>query len=557
MVNAPEPLYYRRIIERPVALRRIADDHQPSIELQGISMEEVADTAAEPPIVLALSGITKQFGSLLANDAVDLELRRGEILALVGENGAGKTTLMNILFGHYVADAGEVLVAGPDDGLVALEPGSPAAALGHGIGMVHQHFTLAENLTGLENIVLGTEPSLRPRLATAPRRKLKALMKGSGLTVDLDVQVSRLAVGEKQRVEILKALYRDVRILVLDEPTAVLTPQEAEGLFQIVRRLAAQGLAVIFIAHKLGEVLAVSDRIAVLRGGRKVGEMATRDVDRRHIAELMVGRDVPASRRILRAPGAPLLELRDVTVSGADARNSLHQASLTVREGEIVGIAGVSGNGQAALAQLVSGIARPASGDMRLYGAPVKRHDPRAFARAGIARIPEDRHHDGIIGAMTVAENVVIEEVREPAFQMAGFLRRDAIRARAEAAIRDYDVRCPGPDAPARLLSGGNIQKLILARVLDRRPRLVLANQPTRGLDIGAQTEIQRRLLEARQSGVGVLLISEDLDELMVLSDRIAVMHGGHLTEARPTETLDRGVLGLLMAGHHDQEAAA
>jgi simple sugar transport system ATP-binding protein len=335
-----------------------------------------------------------------------------------------------------------------------------------------------------------------------------------------------------------------------------LTPQEAEGLFHTIAMLAAQGLAVIFIAHKLGEVLAVSERIAVLRGGRMVGEMATRDVDRRGIAELMVGRDVPVSRRSPREPGAALLELRDVTVAGADARTSLHKVSLSVREGEIVGIAGVSGNGQAALARLVAGIARQTSGDMLLYGAPVSHHDPRAFARAGIGRIPEDRHHDGIVGAMTVAENVIIEEVREAAFQRAGFLRRDAIRARAEAAIRDYDVRCSGPDAPSRLLSGGNIQKLILARVLDRDPRLVLANQPTRGLDIGAQTEVQRRLLEARQAGAGVLLISEDLDELMVLSDRIAVIHSGHLTEARPTELLDRGVLGLMMAGHHDAEAA-
>jgi len=514
-----------------------------------------ADTP-DAPAVLSLRGITKRFGPLVANDAIDLELRRGEILALLGENGAGKTTLMNILFGHYVADEGEVLVAGTDGGLAPLEEGSPHAALDAGIGMVHQHFTLAENLTGLENIVLGTEPSLSLRFSKGPaRRKVADLMKRSGLTVDLDVQVSRLTVGEKQRVEILKALYRDARILVMDEPTAVLTPQEAESLFQTIRSLAASGLAVIFIAHKLAEVLAVSDRIAVLRGGSKVGELATADADRRRIAELMVGRDVPASRRTPREPGAPLLELHEIAVAGADARKSLHGVSLSVREGEIVGIAGVSGNGQAAMAGVVAGLTVPDSGEVILFGEKVARFDPRRFSRAGIARIPEDRHHDGVVGAMSVAENVAIEEVREPRYQTAGFLKREAIRARAIEAIEGYDVRCPGPDAPSRLLSGGNIQKLILARVLDRAPRLVLANQPTRGLDVGAQTEVHRRLLEARGRGAGVLLISEDLDELMILCDRIAVIHNGDLTEALRTETLDRGTLGMMMAGHSEDAA--
>ncbi|MCB1486635.1 MAG: ABC transporter ATP-binding protein, partial [Bauldia sp.] len=425
-----------------------------------------------------------------------------------------------------------------------------------GIGMVHQHFTLAENLTGLENIMLGTEPVFRLIRRTGPaRRKIETVMAESGLTVDLDIPVSRLTVGERQRVEILKALYRDARILVMDEPTAVLTPQEADSLFVTMRALAAGGLAVIFISHKLGEVLAVSDRIAVLRTGAKVGEMATADADRRSIAEMMVGRDVPASKRVAREPGAVLLELSGVSLAGAH-RRSLVDASLAVREGEIVGIAGVSGNGQAALAALIAGLERPTSGSMRLFGEAVPRHDPRHFARSGIARIPEDRHHDGVVGAMTVAENVALEELREPGFQRGGFLRFAAIRERAEKAIRDYDVRCPGPDTAARLLSGGNIQKLILARVLDRDPRLVLANQPTRGLDIGAQTEVHRRLLAAREAGVGVILISEDLDELMALSDRIAVITGGRLSDAMPADSLDRGTLGLMMAGHAGGEAA-
>ena len=519
-------------------------------------MAAPADVSGRAP-VLRLVGITKRFGPLAANDHIDLDLSSGEILALLGENGAGKTTLMNILFGHYVADEGGVLIAGADGNLAALEPGSPHAALAAGIGMVHQHFTLAENLSGFDNIVLGTEPILRLRRATGPaRRKVEMLIKDSGLAVDLDVQVSRLSVGEKQRVEILKALYRDARVLVLDEPTAVLTPQESDGLFAIFRTLARRGLAVVFISHKLAEVLAVSDRIAVLRNGAKVGEIATSEADRRRIAEMMVGRDLPASRRTPRQPGAILLDLDGVVVAGDGARNSLAAATLALREGEIVGVAGVSGNGQAALAALVAGLAVPASGSMRLFGEPVGRHDPNGFARAGIARIPEDRHHDGIVGAMSVAENIAIEEVREAGLQRGGFLRFGAIRARAEAAIRDYDVRCQGPDAPARLLSGGNMQKLILARVLDRKPRIVLANQPTRGLDVGAQTEVHRRLLAAREAGAGILLISEDLDEILTLADRVVVIAAGRLSEARPTEGVDRGTLGMMMAGHDEERAA-
>ncbi|HMB47540.1 MAG TPA: ABC transporter ATP-binding protein, partial [Afifellaceae bacterium] len=449
-------------------------------------------TAADPnepgraaqATVLSLAGITKSFGALRANDGIDLNVGRGEILALLGENGAGKTTLMNILFGHYVADEGTVSVAGPDGRLQPLEPGSPQAALDAGIGMVHQHFTLAENLSAFDNIVLGTEPvfSLRRR-AAGPRRQLEELMQQSGLGVDLDRRVDSLSVGEKQRVEILKALYRRARILVLDEPTAVLTPPEADSLFETLKRLAADGLSVIFISHKLHEVLAVSDRIAVLRGGRKAGEMPTAGADRRSIAELMVGRDVPAPARAARMLGEPVLELDSVSVHGSDRSRTLLGVSLTVHAGEIVGIAGVSGNGQAALAGLAAGLMTPAEGSMRLAGHAVANHAPAAFARAGVARIPEDRHHDGVVGSMTIAENLIVERLEDPAIQRAGFLDFAGIRRNAEQAIEAYDVRCPGPQAQARLLSGGNIQKLILARVLDRDPKLVLANQPTRGLD--------------------------------------------------------------------------
>jgi general nucleoside transport system ATP-binding protein len=503
----------------------------------------------EAPLVLSLAGIGKRFGALAANDAIDLELRRGEILALLGENGAGKTTLMNILFGHYVADAGSISVAGPDGTLAPLRPGSPQAALNAGVGMVHQHFTLAESLTVLENVVLGTRPlgSLRLDLAGA-RKKLVALIAESGLDVPPDRRVSRLSVGEKQRLEILKVLYRGARILVLDEPTAVLTPQEVAGLFVVLRRLVANGLSVIFISHKLNEVLAIADRIAVLRAGRKVADQPAAGASRTSLAELMVGREVAQSRRTPRPPGAALLVLDRVTVSDPHGRAGLAGASLTVHAGEIVGIAGVSGNGQGALAGVIAGT-MAGQGTITLDGAALHA-SPRASIAAGIGRIPEDRHHEGIVGALSIAENLALETLRGAQVARGGFLKFDALRQRAEAAIRDYDVRCPGPDAPIRLLSGGNIQKVILARVFDRDPRVVLANQPTRGLDVGATAEVHRRLLEARQRGVAILLISEDLDELLTVSDRIAVIAAGRLSAPRAVEAVTREQLGLMMAGH-------
>ncbi|MDB5473229.1 MAG: sugar transporter ATP-binding protein [Devosia sp.] len=495
-------------------------------------------------IVLSLQGITKRFGPLVANDGLDLTLHRGEILALLGENGAGKTTLMNILFGHYVQDEGSVRVADQ-----ILPPGSPGAALAAGVGMVHQHFALAENLSGLDNIRLGTEPLMRLGASRAARRKIERIIAESGLEVDLDRRVAALTVGEKQRVEILKALYRDVRVLILDEPTAVLTPQEAEGLFTVLRRLAANGLGVIFISHKLGEVLAVSHRIAVLRAGRKAGELLTAQADRRAIADLMVGKAVAEVRRSAPTPGKALVEFRKVSLARGVARAPLTDASFTLRRGEIVGIAGVSGNGQAAIAALLSGLAVPSSGQVLLDGTPITSANPRALVAAGVARMPEDRQHDGVVGTMSIADNIALEEVRGKPFARFGLLDRKAMRARANAAIAAYDIRCPGSDTEARLLSGGNAQKLILARVLEREPRLILANQPTRGLDIGAQSEIHRRLIAARDRGAAVLVISEDLDELFALADRLLVVHAGQVSDAGPSAALDRGSVGLLMAG--------
>lgn len=507
-----------------------------------------------PETVLSLTGLSKRFGTVVANDDVSLNLKRGEVLALLGENGAGKTTLMNMLFGHYMPDAGRVEVAGEDGALHALPLGHPQAALGAGIGMVHQHFTLAENLSVMDNILLGAEPLFRLRRdRAAARRKIEAIMARSGLKAPLDMRVSRLSVGERQRVEILKALYRDVRILVLDEPTAVLTPQEADALFDNIGAMTKEGLSVIFISHKLREVLAFSDRIAVLRHGVKVGEIATSDADERVIARMMVGEDTPRTERAAMTPGAPVLRLAGISVKGQSGRDRLTDIDLTVNAHEILGIAGVSGNGQSALAGVISGLVVPSAGHVEVDGARIARPDPLAMIEAGVGRIPEDRHHDGIVGAMSVAENMVIERLDDPDIQSRGLLKHDAIARNAERLMRDYDVRGPGAQAGARLLSGGNIQKLILARVFERSPRLILANQPTRGLDMGAAAEVARRLIEARARSAGVVLISEDLDEVLSLSDRIMVIHDGQLTEAK---TRDRAEIGLMMAGNNVGEMA-
>jgi ABC-type uncharacterized transport system ATPase subunit len=333
---------------------------------------------------------------------------------------------------------------------------------------------------------------------------------------------------------------------VLDEPTAVLTPQEADSLFHSIGAMTAEGLSVIFISHKLREVLAFSSRIAVLRHGVKVGEMATAEADDRAIARMMVGADTPVTPRDPMPAGDPVLSLANLTVTGASARDRLHDVTLTVHAHEVLGIAGVSGNGQSALAGVISGLIRPDAGRLHVAGTPIPRPDPQTMIRAGVGRIPEDRHHDGIVGAMSVAENMVIERLDEPGIQNRGLLNRDAIAANARTLAQAYDVRGPGIDAPARLLSGGNIQKLILARVFEQGPRLILANQPTRGLDMGAAAEVGRRLLQARKRGAGVLLISEDLDEILGLADRIMVIHDGHLTEVA---TRDRERIGLAMTG--------
>jgi ABC-type uncharacterized transport system ATPase subunit len=500
---------------------------------------------AAPP-ALRLDRITKRFGPLVANDAISLTLDRGEVIALLGENGAGKTTLMSILFGHYVADSGTIAVFGQP-----LPPGHPAAALAAGIGMVHQHFMLADQLTVLENVVLGTRPLWAPWFdRAAARARIAQLSRDFGLAVDPDAPTGTLTVGERQRVEILKALYRDARILILDEPTAVLTPQETEALFATLRRAVGQGLSVIFISHKLHEVLAVASRIVVLRHGRLVGEVAARDTDRHLLAEMMVGHEVPAPKVAAQQAGPALLRLDAVETPDRNNRPGLRGVTLDLAGGQIAGIAGVSGNGQGALADLISGIETPAAGALQIVGAGVSRWSPRAAIRAGIGRIPEDRHKTGGIDAATLTENAILENYEWPPISRRGWMRWPVAEARTRQIIETYDVRCPGPATPLRLLSGGNIQKLILGRVLEAAPRIILANQPVRGLDIGALTYVHERLLAARAAGAAILLISEDLDEIMALSDVIHVISRGRLSPGFPRGSKTPAELGLWMAGH-------
>ncbi len=498
-----------------------------------------------PETVLRLKGITKRFGAQLANDDISFALQKGEVIALLGENGAGKTTLMNILFGHYTADSGTVEVMG-----TALPPGHPRAALAAGVGMVHQHFTLADNLTVAENILLGTRPLWRLGQGDA-RARIRDLARRFGLEVDPAARVADLAVGERQRVEILKALWRDARILILDEPTAVLTPQETEALFRTLRLAVAQGLSIVFISHKLREVLAVSDRVLVLRHGRLVGEVRTRDTDRHQLARLMVGADLPTQEIPPVPEGPPLLELRAVSAPGLSA------IDLTLRGGRITGLAGVSGNGQSALAALIAGTLAPTSGEMQAAGLPAgPGWSPQAAIARGIARIPEDRHRTGTIAAMTLTENAILEAYGRPPFSHRSWIDWRAARSFAEEIIAGYDVRCPGPDTRISLLSGGNMQKLILGRALSPEPRMILANQPTRGLDVGAVAYVHARLLEARARGAAILLISEDLDEVQALSDEIRVISAGRLSPSFPRGTTSQAELGAWMAGHGFDHAA-
>ena len=519
-----------------------------------VPLAHLADVPNPQPPALQLSQITKRFGSLLANDDISLDLARGEVLALLGENGAGKSTLVSILFGHYVADAGHIEVDGRP-----LPPGQPRAALQAGIGMVHQHFTLADNLSVLDNVMLGTESLWQPfSRRAAARQRLVAEGARFGLQVDPDRRVADLSVGERQRVEILKALVRGARILILDEPTAVLTPQESESLFATLAQMVAQGLSIVFISHKLDEVLRVSHRIAVLRAGRLVATLPAAGASKAQLAEAMVGRSVAPARRAGTAQaGAVVCELRQAQVA-----DRLRGVDLTVRGGEVLAVAGVSGNGQATLAEVLCGERALDGGSLHIAGRVLPART-RAFVNAGVARVPEDRHAVGVVGDLTLWENAMLERYHLPAFSRRGLARRRAAVAHADGLISRFDVRGTedsGVHTTTRRLSGGNMQKLILGRVLGHgagAPPLIVANQPTWGLDIGAVAYVHQQLLDAAAAGSAVLLISEDLDEVFALADRIAVMHHGRLSEARATPDWTLADIGLAMAGAQPPSTAS
>lgn len=503
--------------------------------------------------ILELRGITKQFPGVLANDHIDLTLEQGEIHALLGENGAGKTTLMNILYGLYQPTEGEIFVRGE-----RITVHSPSDAIKAGIGMVHQHFMLVPVFTVTENVMLGEE-EVKPggfldRQKAA--NKIRQISEQYGLEVDPSSYVRDLPVGVQQRVEIIKLLYRQADILIFDEPTAVLTPQEADELFKIMRSLAEKGKSIIFITHKLREVLDVSDRITVIRRGKVVGGTTPAEADQNLLASMMVGREVDLvlERTPLQA-GEAVLEVTDLLVADDRKQVAVDGVSFAVRKGEVLGVAGVQGNGQTELAEAVTGLRKVTSGSIRLLGNEITGLTPRKITELGSAHVPEDRQADGLVLAFPVKDNLVLNTYYKEPYARGAVIQWDRVVENAKALIREYDIRTPGYDTHVGNLSGGNQQKVIVARELSRPIHLLVASQPTRGLDVGSIEYIHSQILKKRDSGVAVLLVSTELDEILQLSDRIAVMYRGKIVATVPSEEATKEYLGLLMAGISPDEA--
>lgn len=493
-----------------------------------------------------MRGITKRFGSVLANDRVDLDVREGSIHAVIGENGAGKTTAMNILYGFYAPDEGQIFI----DGLPR-QIKTPRDAIRLGLGMVHQHFMLVEPLTVTENIILGAEPTRRAAIDYAQARRIaRQLSDQYGLKIDPDARVGELSVGQQQRVEILKVLYRGARVLILDEPTAVLTPQEAAELFSIMRRLRDQGKTIILITHKLSEVLSASDHITVMRDGRVVGNLPTAEATAEQLARMMVGRDVLLRVEKRKAsPKETVLSVRDLTIKGDHGKLILDRVSFEVRAGEILAIAGVEGNGQTELIEALAGLRPVTSGQMILDGEPINDLNPLERRRLRIAHIPEDRIGRGLLPSFDIADNSILGMHRSRPISGLAMLNRRAIEERARRLVREYDIKPGDIRLPARALSGGNQQKLIIAREFDAAPRLILAAQPTRGVDIGAIEFIHKKIIQLRDAGAAVLLVSAELEEIFTLADRALVIYEGKIVGEVDPRSVTEEEIGLMMAG--------
>ncbi|HZR54136.1 MAG TPA: ABC transporter ATP-binding protein [Streptosporangiaceae bacterium] len=504
-------------------------------------------------VELELTGITKRFGPLVANDRINLTVTPGQVHALLGENGAGKSTLMNVLYGLLQPDEGEILLDGK-----AVQFHSPKDAINAGIGMVHQHFMLVPVFTVAENVTLGIEETAPTGLLDRrkTREDVRELSRRYGLELDPDATVENLPVGIQQRVEIVKALVRQAKVLILDEPTAVLTPAETEDLFRIVKQLKDGGTSIIFISHKLKEVQAIADTITVLRRGAVVGQAAPTATEDQ-LAAMMVGRDVQlvVSKDVAK-PGDAVLEVEGLTVTDADGRVWNNDLSFSVRAGEILGVAGVQGNGQTELCEALMGLRPIAAGHVSLGGRDLTHATPRQHLRAGIAYIPEDRQEDGLVGDFTVAENMILDVYDRKPYASGVNLNLGVIEANAADRIKEFDVRTQSAQTPVGTLSGGNQQKVILAREVGREHKLLIASQPTRGLDVGSIEFVHKRIVAQRDRGVAVLIVSSELDEIYALADRIAVMYEGRITGFRPP-SVPVEELGKLMAGATDEEAAA
>ena len=505
----------------------------------------MAPTAAGTPL-LELAGITKRFPGVLANDRVDFDVRPGEVHTLLGENGAGKSTLMKILYGLYQADEGEIRLRGAP---VTIE--SPSDAIEQGIGMIHQHFMLVPTLTVAENVALGLPSGRRLLQDLSPvQRRIRELSEIYGLHVDPDAYIWQLAVGERQRVEIMKAIYRDVSLLILDEPTSVLTPAEVQDLFMTLRQMTEGGRGLVFISHKLHEVMSLSDRITVLRGGRVTGRTVSSETSREQLAHMMVGREVRlAPRRSESEVADARLTISGLEVLGDRGTPAVAGFDLEVRSGEVVGIAGVSGNGQRELAEAMAGLRPVAAGTIVMNGVDTTAKTPKEIRRLGVSYIPEERMRDGAIGEFSVAENLILTSHDLPPTSRRGFLDFKQIETGCSDLVRRFAVKTPSLETPTANLSGGNIQKLIIARELSGEPEVLIASQPTRGVDIGAAEYIHTVLMDQRAGGIAILLISEDLDEVIGLSDRIAVMFEGRIMGILDQEEATVQRLGLLMAG--------